>query len=185
MRRVVLFLALVALFSGFFTRADAATNPYEMWQFRNGRVCVQTGGSTYWPITTAVAAWNRTNVDVVSDVTCAAFPRRQTVVFKAYYDSSRTAACAKTGSNSYSWEYVTYNGVKVARWVPNEMVVWLNWAPYWAKVCRGTVGARTHLVTHELGHALGLAHNGDRSVMNGWTYQLPTVLDVQRANARY
>lgn len=182
MRRLLFALLLAAGFVAIPLTAQAA--PYEMWQFRNGTICVQTGGSTYWPITQAVAAWNKTDVQVVADRTCAGYPRNRTVVFKAYYDS-KEFACAKTGSNSYSWEYVTYNGVKVARWVPNLMVVWVNWDARWAGQCRATYGMRLHLMSHELGHALGFSHNTDASVMDGWKYQLPTSVDVSRANARY
>jgi hypothetical protein len=170
-------LAVVA----FPQQANAA--PYESWQFRNGTICVQTGGSTYWPIAQAVAAWNKSDLQVVADRTCAAYPRNRTVVFKAYYSSE--PACAKTGSNSYSWEYVHYNGGKAARWVPNLMVVWVNWDARWVKQCRATYGQRLHLMSHELGHAFGFGHNGDMSVLNGWRYQVPTSLDIQRANARY
>ena len=125
MRRLFLVLLLAAGVVAAPLQAHAG--PYEMWQMRNGTVCVQTGGSTYWPITQAVAAWNKSDVDVVADKTCAGYPRSRTVIFKAY-DDPNEFACAKTGSNSYSWEYVTYNGVRVARWVPNLMVVWVNWA---------------------------------------------------------
>lgn len=163
---------------------------YEMWQFRNGQICVKTGGSTYWPMPSATAGWNASDINVTYNDTCSNYDRAHTVVVAAYNDPNENA-CAKTASlnNDYSWEYVTYNGVKVARWVPNQMVVWLNHADNLIAGCRNTVAMRQHLLSHELGHAFGMAHNtltdSVMSTTNGWDFSLPTATDVEAANERY
>lgn len=168
--------------------ANAATSPYEQWQFRNGQVCVQTGGSTYWPIASATAAWNASDINVTYRVNCAAagYLRRQTVLVAAYNDPA-DYACAKTASsgNDYSWEYVTYNGIKRAVWVPNQMTILVNHATERVAKCRATSDMRLHVLSHELGHAFGMAHTSDASVMASWAYKTPTKLDLDRANAHY
>lgn len=180
----LLFAALLA-----FLPVKAHASTYETWIMRQGQLCIQTGGSTYWPITTATAAWNASDINVTYRTNCATsgYDRKHTILFKAYYSTEK--ACAKTSSegNDYSWEYVYYNGVRTARWVPNKMTVWINWDASVASGCRATSSMRLHLISHELGHAFGMGHleANTASVMASWSYLKPTSLDILDANKAY
>lgn len=192
MRRIIISALVFAAMLAFLPLGKANAGTYEKWIFRNGQICVQTGGSTYWPIATATAAWNASDINVTYRTNCATagYDRKQTVLFKAYYDAN-DYACAKTASenNSYSWEYVYYNGVKTARWVPNAMTVWINWDTSRAAGCRANYNMRLHLISHELGHSFGLGHPEIKvnSVMpqGSWSVLKPTSWDIANANGSY
>lgn len=165
----------------------ARADTYEPWQFRNGQICVQYNG-TFWPTATAVGYWNRSDINVVVKPACYGYSRKMIVVVKTY--SSSAYECAKTGSanNDWSWEYVTYNGVKRATWVPNQMTVWLNVYSGWRSSCFATSWQRAHVISHELGHAFGEGHRSGNSVMASWAIYWPTsgtYGDIWTANKKY
>ena len=166
----------------------SAAGPYEQWRFRDGQICYQDHGSARWDGTVVAAKWNVADVNIVSRDTCTGFSRGMIIDLKMYNDP-KDYACAKTGSNSYSWEYVYSSGTRVARWVPNLMVIWINTAPSLAPKCTANSGMRAHLLSHEMGHAIGLAHlpAGTASVMpqGAWSVWWPTLLDLKNADADY
>lgn len=166
---------------------QASAGTYETWRFRDGQICYQDHGSTRWDGTAVTAKYRAGGVNIVSRDTCTGYSRGMVIDLKAYNDPA-DYACAKTGSNSYSWEYVHSAG-KVAKWVPNLMVIWVNTAPALAGKCTATSGMRAHLLSHEMGHALGLAHlpAGSASVMpqGAWSVWWPTSMDLRNVNALY
>lgn len=183
-----LLIAAIAVVVGVGVAPAQAAGVYESWRFRDGQICFQDHGSTRYDGTAATAKWNAADVNIVSRDVCTGFSRGMIIDLKTYNDPS-DYACAKTGSNSYSWEYVRSTGAKVAKWVPNLMVIWINTAASLAPRCNATSGMRAHLLSHELGHALGLAHlpAGTASVMpqGSWSVWWPTALDVRNVNAVY
>jgi hypothetical protein len=187
MKRAFIAIVLgVALLAAGTTPASAGT--YEQWRFRDGTICYQDHGSSRWDGTTVTAKWRAGGVNIISRDFCAGFSRGMIIDLKTYNDPS-DYACAKTGSNSYSWEYVYSSGTRTAKWVPNLMVIWFNTAPALQPKCTATSGMRAHLLTHEMGHALGLAHlpTGSKSVMpqGAWSVWWPTSLDLAHVNSIY
>lgn len=166
----------------------AAISVYEKWRFRDGQVCYQDHGSARWDGTVVAAKWNVADVNIISRDVCTGFSRGMIIDLKTYNDPS-DIACGKTGSNSYSWVYVYSSGTRVARWVPDLMVIWINTAPALQPKCTATSGMRAHLLSHEMGHAMGLAHlpKGVASVMpqGSWSVWWPTLSDLKNVNAVY
>lgn len=190
-----LFLLLVALFSGVFTRADAASTAtapqpagWGEWLIPTGTLCVQTQGSAV--VAQAAANWNRSDAVIVAHSTCAGYPRNMTVVLVGVNQPATAtwAACAWTGSAS-GWTRRTVRGVSIL--TPNAPTIWVNYAANLRSRCRASTAMWAHLYNHELGHVLGLAHNADASVLAGvgtryyWAYNAPTALDLARVNRRY
>ena len=158
--------------------AQAATPAgWGEWLLPTGTLCVQTQGSSV--IAQAAANWNKSDAVIVASPTCAGYSRKMTVKFVGY--TALDGACAKTGATKWSWENVR----GVWSWVPLDATVWINYATQYRAGCRGTTGQVQHVYNHELGHWLGLAHNKDASVLNGWTYRFPTTVDIRRVNYRY
>ena len=177
------------LFAVMVTPASAKT--FEMWHFRDGQVCFQDHGWTRWPAASAVAKWNVADVNIVRASSCATRPRSMVIDLKTYNDP-KDYACAKTASegNDYSWVYVTKNGVRTASWAPNRMTIWMNMAPSLYARCHATAAMRAHLVSHELGHGIGVGHPDGKppvSVMpqGSWSVQWPTAWDLANVNAIY
>lgn len=187
-RTVAAVIALGAVLGAVVAAPASAAGTYESWRMRDGQICFQDHGSVRWDGTAVTAKWNAADVDIVSRDVCTGYARGMIIDLKTYDDPS-DYACAKTGSNSYSWEYVYSSGTRVAKWVPNLMVIWVNTAASLAPRCNASSGMRAHLLSHELGHAIGLAHlpAGTASVMpqGAWSVWWPTPLDLRNVNAVY
>lgn len=158
----------------------AAQGKYELWQMPPGPVCFQHNGWTSLRVPEIVAAWSMAGVPVTAAAKCTGYPIRRTVQFRTYVNDTQTE-CAKTASATYSWMYAYGRWT----WLPDAMTVWLNQAKWTRTRCFATSSMVVHVVAHETGHALGIAHNSDASVMGAWAYAWPTTLDVARVKARY
>lgn len=159
----------------------SATYPAEQWRFRTSDVCVETHGWRWWPTVEAARRWDAApDVHVYAWWDCASRPRNQVVVFRVDNDPIN-AWCGKTGSDAYDW---VYSGGQWT-WAPRAMVIWLNVASRWASGCTATAAMRAHVISHELGHALGMAHRTGASVMASWSYQWPTTIDLAGVEDRY
>lgn len=182
-RAAVLGVALLAFLGLSAPTASAAT--FEQWRFRDGQICYQDHGSIRWDGAASVSRWNAADVDIVTMNECTGYTRGMIIDLKLY-NNPNEKACAKTGSNTYSWEYV-YSAGKVAKWVPNLMVIWINTASNLEPQCAKTSGMRAHLLSHELGHAIGVGHQpaGVSSVMASWSVWWPTSLDLKNVNSVY
>lgn len=184
-RRLALFMAAVVLGIVLVPSQSAqAASTFELWRFRDGTICLRDHGWKRWPFEQVVAEWNKAeNVSIIRDDDCAGFPRSM-VIYVTTYSNPNENACAKTGSwnNRYTWTYVDGEWT----WVPEYMTIWFNMAENLYQVCNGTLGARQHLASHEIGHALGLAHPVPvASVMYSWSYNLPTDRDKTQVAIHY
>lgn len=162
-------------------KADAATlgeTGWADWLMPSGQICLETNG---WTIPAKVAyEWNKSDADVVGKASCAAYPRNMTVKYVGINKPS-DVACAWTGSSD-GWTRKTVRGMSIL--TPNAPTVWINYGASY-NGCRRTTAMVLHVWMHEFGHVLGLAHNKDVSVLNGWTYNVPTYTDIRRVNYRY
>jgi len=164
--------------------ASAAPAGWTSWLMPTGTVCVQTGGSTYWPIARAVSVINATDASMVARSSCSGYKRSMTVKLVAYYNSS-DSTCASTGSYGWTWQKV--RGAWV--WTPNAPYIKVNMARWAKSWCQGTYAKRLYLMSHELLHVLGLDHRYGTTVMvprvSQMRYSLPTSYDKALVNRRY
>lgn len=148
----------------------------ENWRFRTGVVCVDTHGWKMWPAREAAARFSASpDLEVVAWSDCSSQPSYQRVEMTTYNDPN-DFACA-----------VVDPGKSLDRGgLVRTMTIKFNMAARWFNQCHATAGQRAHLMSHELGHALGLAHRSSgASVMADWRYQWPTGLDLQTVDKRY
>jgi hypothetical protein len=165
--------------------AQATPTGWGKWLMPTGQICVQTGGSTYWPIAQAVAAINKTDANIVAKASCTGYKRSMTIIIRGY-TSSTDGACANAYSagGSFTWTYVR----GVWTWVPNAPVVNVNFWYRMKAACQNTYRKRLYLMSHEILHILGLAHATGVTVMLSRvneTYVVPQWIDIYRINRRY
>ena len=166
------------------TPAQAASAPgWNNWLMPTGTICVQTGTQTWLPLATAAWHWNKSDATMIYRVSCTGYARSMTVITRSY-SSSSDGACAKFTGGGWSWQKVR----GVWTWVPKAPTILVN---QWSRIrahCQGTYRRRLNLMSHELGHVLGLSHATGITVMrtyNNETYVVPTVYDIARVNRRY
>ena len=156
--------------------ASAADNGLQGWRFRTGVICVDTHGWTRWPARESAARYGAiSDLNVFAWVDCSSQPVSQRVVL-ATYNNPNEFACAVTDPGK------TLDSGGIVR----TMTIRFNMAPRVFNGCHATAAQRAHLMSHELGHALGLSHRTNAvSVMSGWTYQWPTTLDLKTLQGLY
>jgi hypothetical protein len=179
------FVLVAALLVGFVVpqQAHAASAGWGQWLMPTGTICVQTGGSTYWPIAKAVAAINATDASMVAKASCRGYKRSMTVILVAYYNAN-DSTCASTYSKGWTWQKVR----GVWTWTPNAPYIKVNFSPKLKAACQNTYRKRLYLMSHELLHVVGLAHAWGVTAMRprvNEVYVLPTWRDVQLVNRRY
>ncbi len=172
MRRALALLAAVGLILGCMPEPAAAVD--QGWRFRPGRICVDYHGWQFWPTVEAISRWDASKLWMVAWWSCSSQPRNMTIVLRIYQDAT-VAACARTDPGPYldAGGYV------------RQMTIWLNTAPQAKAGCYATYAMRAHIISHELGHALGLAHRMGASVMASWAYQWPTSTDIYDLSGLY
>lgn len=142
-----------------------------------GPVCIEDHGWKRWddalPYIGYLLRTNRIASTVVLD-SCAAYPDNRVITLATTVDDVN-AYCARTERGAY------VNGVATGR-----TTIRANLSSKWFSRCHATTGQRRHVMSHEVGHALGLVHNFDaRSVMyagasNPWLpwFTLPDFRDL-------
>lgn len=163
-------------------KAAAEAGPYEMWVMPPGPLCIHEKGLAYWHYGTASDYFDTLpQIDISHpDTGCVGFPRRRMIVITTYVDHA-VGACAKTSGVNYTWQYAYGRWT----WIAEQATIWVNVAAEAKTACFSKSTGVAHVASHELGHALGLAHNSDPSVMGSWAYWWATELDKQRVKMRY
>jgi hypothetical protein len=146
-----LFLALAVMVAGFGASAGTAhAETLGQYHLPIGKtVCIEDHGWTLWDNVLPNIAWRlRSNyiTDAVVLDSCASYPDNQVVTI-AVSDSPSENYCARTERGYY------LNGVAQGR-----TTIRVNKASVYWNQCHSTWSQRAHVMSHEMGHALGLVH---------------------------
>jgi hypothetical protein len=160
--------ALAIVIASVVLPTGSATANLESWRWPTREVCVRDGAALpYWPLRVAAMEYSKAaDLSVVTAPDCTGY--RQQVSLEQY--AARDGRC---GVTTTWWDGDRVRGAAIR----------LN-TYYWS--CLSSPDRRAHVVSHELGHALGLPHTGrEDSVMSvsTWSYDhvpYPTAHDFEQ-----
>ena len=161
---------------------------YMGWRTQSTRACFEypDSGGLRKQVSAAVNTWNASQAAVYRRQNCAAsgFSAAETVRMKM--DSLGPGVCAVTpgGGNGADVPRIDAGPVYVRMKLTGTVTIKVNSDV--AVGCRMTADQWQHLITHELGHRLGLGHAaGGVMAAGSWSYSLPTSANVTQLDLLY
>lgn len=154
--------------------AGSANGSLESWRWSGSTICVVNNTySSLWPVATVVQRYDASaDLHVVSGGDCSSYKQK---VWVSRYTAS-DGRCGVTTVWKDEYGRLLYARIQLNRYYSS---------------CLSSSTRRAHVMSHELGHAVGLAHTSRYdSVMNvsTWSYDnvpYPTSYDYSEIERRY
>ena len=173
-----------------------SANTYMGWRTAPHTVCFSypDNGGLKRIVSATVNVWTKSDATVVRRNDCAAsgFAANQTI--RMAFRASSGGECATTDTGSpLVWKGPLSRIGQDTLWAygpPGVTTIWIN--SNVVSGCRSTAAQWEHLISHEVGHGLGLGH-GAGGIMssqgygdgNGWDYRQPTATNLNQVSFLY